>query len=123
MGELQCDPADFKDRIIFMSMFNDIVWNAKGNEELCEKNSNRLSKTTQKDLFSRGRWSFLRPGSEKKWYGTHDGKPDGSWNRTAEKMLQNFKHSGHPIFRCTSALERIIKKQSRMKDSNTFHSK
>ena len=26
MGELQCDPADFKDTIIFMSMFNDIVW-------------------------------------------------------------------------------------------------
>ena len=24
MGELQCDPADFKDRIIFRSMFNDI---------------------------------------------------------------------------------------------------
>ena len=24
MGELQCDPADFKDGIIFMSMFNDI---------------------------------------------------------------------------------------------------
>ena len=26
IGELQCDPADFKDRIIFMSMFNDIEW-------------------------------------------------------------------------------------------------
>ena len=36
MGELLCDPADFKDRIIFMSMFNDIVWDARGNEELCE---------------------------------------------------------------------------------------
>ena len=33
MGELQCDPAYFKGRIIFMSMFNDIVWDAKGNEE------------------------------------------------------------------------------------------
>ena len=32
MGELQCDPADFKDRNIFMSMFNAIVWEAKGNE-------------------------------------------------------------------------------------------
>ena len=38
MGELQCDPADFKGRIIFMSMFNDIVWDAKGNEESCENN-------------------------------------------------------------------------------------
>ena len=32
-GELHCDPADFKGRIIFMSMFNDIVWDAKGNEK------------------------------------------------------------------------------------------
>ena len=30
MGELQCDPADFKDRIIFMSVFNDIDWEARG---------------------------------------------------------------------------------------------
>ena len=28
ISELQGDPADFKDRIIFMSMFNDIVWEA-----------------------------------------------------------------------------------------------
>ena len=33
MGELQCDPADFKGRIIFMYMFNDLVWDAKGNGE------------------------------------------------------------------------------------------
>ena len=33
-------------------------------------------------------------------------KPDGSWSRTAEKMLQNFAGSRHPTFRCTSALER-----------------
>ena len=38
MGELQCDPADFKNWIVFMSMFNDIVWDARGNEELCENN-------------------------------------------------------------------------------------
>ena len=31
MGELQCDQADFKGRIIFMSMFTDIVWDAKKN--------------------------------------------------------------------------------------------
>ena len=42
MGQLQCDPADFKDKIIFMSMFNDIVWNAYGNEELCENTSERV---------------------------------------------------------------------------------
>ena len=34
MGELQCKPENFTGRIIFMSMFNDIVWDAKGNDEL-----------------------------------------------------------------------------------------
>ena len=58
----------------------------------------------QKD-FLRGHWSFLGPESEKKWCGTYDGKP-GSWNRAAEKMLQNFEGCGHPTFRCTSPLER-----------------
>ena len=42
MGELQCDPADFKDRTIFMSTFNNIVWDARGNDELCENNSKNV---------------------------------------------------------------------------------
>ena len=58
------------------------------------------------ERFPHGHWSFVGLGSEKKWYGSYDGKPGGSWNRTAENMLQNLKDSGHPIFRCTSPLER-----------------
>ena len=104
MGELQCEPENFTGRIIFILMFNDIVWAAKGNDELCENNSKTIKKYAER--FPRGHWSFLVPGSEKKWYGTYDGKPDGSWTRTAEKMLQNFKDSSHPIFRCSSPLER-----------------
>ena len=42
MGELQCDPENFTGRIIFMSIFNDIVWDAKGSEEFCENNSKRV---------------------------------------------------------------------------------
>ena len=49
---------------------------------------------------------FLGSGSEKKWYEIYDCKPDGSWDRTEEKMLLNFAGSCHPIFRGTSALER-----------------
>ena len=49
---------------------------------------------------------FLGLGSEKKWYGTHSEKPDGKWDKTAEKMMLNFAQSGHRIFRATSALER-----------------
>ena len=68
MGELQCEPENFTGRIIFMSMFNDIVLDAKGNDELCVNNS-KTSKEYAKS-FSRGHWSFLEPGSEKKWCGT-----------------------------------------------------
>ena len=86
-----------------MSMFNDIVWDVTGNDEICSNNLERIKQYAQR--FPRGRWSFLGPGSEKKWYGTYDRKPDGSWDRTAEKLLLNFAGSGHPIFRGTSALE------------------
>ena len=64
MGELQGDPADFKDRIIFMSMFNDIVWEASGNEELCENNSKRVEEYAGR--FTRCHWFFLELGTEKK---------------------------------------------------------
>ena len=103
MGELQCDPENFTGRIIFMSMLNDIVWDAKGNDEICENKSKTIEQYARR--FPRGHWSFLGPGSEKKWCGTDVHKPDGSWERTAEKMLLNFTGSGHPMFRGTSALD------------------
>ena len=36
-------------------------------------------------------WSFLGLGSEKKWCGTCSGRSNGSSDRTAEKMLENFQ--------------------------------
>ena len=84
------------------------------------------AKIIQKELkkyalrFLRGHWSFPGPGSEKKWYGTYDGIPSGSWTRTAEKMLLNFAGSGHPIFRCTSALERE-KLRSKERGKTSIH--
>ena len=121
MGELQCDLADFKGKIIFMSMFNDIVCDANGNEELCENNSTRAEEYARR--FSRGHWSFLGLGSEKKWYAIYTSKPNGCWNRIAEKIMQNFTQSGHFFPLCHCLGERTIKKQRRRKDNNTFHSK
>ena len=118
MDELQCEPADFPGRIIIMSMFNDIKWEAKGNNELCVNNSK--TKKEYAERFPRGHWSFLGPGSEKKWYGTYDGIPSGYWSRTAEKLLLNFAGSGHPIFRSTSALERG-KLRSKGRRKTTIH--
>ena len=48
MGELQCEPENFTGRIIFISMFNDIVWDTKGNDELCENNSKTIKKYAER---------------------------------------------------------------------------
>ena len=57
------DPSQFKGRIIFMSMFNDILLGFEDNERECDANATLVSIFAKK--FSPGRWSFLGPGSEK----------------------------------------------------------
>ena len=87
-----------------MSMFNDISWGCKDNEKECELSAQPVSIFAKK--FSPGRWSFLGPGSEKKWSSTHEYKPQGEWDRVAEQMMIKFSESGHPVFRSTSPLSR-----------------
>ena len=69
MERFQCEPEQFNDRVIFMSMYNDIAWGENGNTEKCVQNSIKVAKYARR--FPCGRWSFLGPGSEKKWYGTY----------------------------------------------------
>ena len=54
--------------------------------------------------FPAGRWSFLGPGSETKWYSTYNERPGGEWEKIAELMFFKFAESGHPVFRATSPL-------------------
>ena len=104
MTESRCEPEQFKGGIIFMSMYNDIVWGERGNKETCIANCVKITEYARR--FPQGRWSFLGLGSEKEWYGTHTHKPDGEWDETAEGMMLNLAESGHPVFRAISALER-----------------
>ena len=104
MTELKCEPEHFQGRIIFMSMYNDIDLGKRGNKENCIANANKVTEYARK--FIRRHWSFPRPGSEKKWCGTHVCKPDGQWDEVAENMMVNFAASGNPIFRSSSPLER-----------------
>ena len=39
--------------------------------------------------FGIGQWSFIGPGSEKKWYPSEN-SPQGEWDRIAEDMLLEF---------------------------------
>ena len=101
MRKVQCEPENFTGKMIFMSMFNDIVWDAKENNESCVNNSRTIREYAEG--FLRGHWSFLGPGSEKKWYGTYDCKPDRSWNRIAEKNASEFRRirpSDIPLYQC-----------------------
>ena len=77
------------------------------NEDNCMANS--LNVATCARRFSLGCWSYVGPGCEKKWYGTHVNKPNGEWNRVAENMMINFAETGHPIFQATSPLEGELK--------------
>ena len=56
--------------------------------------------------FPAGRWSFLGPGSETKWYSTNKERPGGKWGQVAELMMIKSGESGHPVFRATSPLSR-----------------
>ena len=40
--------------------------------------------------FGIGQWSFIGPGSEKKWYSISDDSPQGEWDNIAERMLVEF---------------------------------
>ena len=72
-------------------MFVDISWGSKDNEQECELSAKLVSIYARR--FSSGRWSFLGLGSEKKWYSTHDSKPQREWDRVAELMMIKFSES------------------------------
>ena len=46
---------------------------------------------------------------------------DGQWDRTANKMVQQFRETGRPIFTSTSALSRGILKKRRGRSTINFN--
>ena len=86
-----------------MSPFNDISWRSEDNEQECNVNADLVSICARR--FPLRRWSFLGPGSEKKWYSTYFDRPQGEWDRAEQKML-TFAESTHTLFRSTSPLSR-----------------
>ena len=97
-------PENSTGRILFMSMFNDTSCETQGNEEECLANVQDVSTYAKK--FGIGQWSFIGPGSEKKWYSMEENSPQGISDCIAEKMLLEFAESTCPIFRATTPLSR-----------------
>ena len=79
-------PGTFTGSILFVSMFNDISCDKNDTEEECLANAKDVSIFSKK--FGIGQWSFIGPGSEKKW------------------SSMEFAESGCPIFRATTPLSR-----------------
>ena len=104
VGNLGETPETFTGRILFMSMFNDISCDGKGNKEECVANAKVVTILAKK--FGIGQWSFIGPGSEKKWYYMEENSPQGIWDHIADEMLLELAESGRPIFRATTPLSR-----------------
>ena len=80
LQEQNFKPENFEDRIIFMSIFNDIDWTRRGNSENfsnVEHVKNFAKKITQ------GHWTFLGPRCDKKWY--------EKWNNSRNLDIQCSK--------------------------------
>ena len=99
LSDLGEAPENFTGRILFMSMFR-----TKDNEKECLAHAKVVSLYARK--CGTGQWSFIGPGSEKKWYSMKEDSPQGIWDNIAEKMLLEFAESGCPIFRATTSLSR-----------------
>ena len=97
-------PENFTGSILFMSMFNDISCGTKDNEKECLANARLVSLYARR--LGKGQWSFIGPGSEKKWYCISEDFPQGVWDNLAEQMVLEFAESGCSIFRATTPLSR-----------------
>ena len=109
----------FTDRIIFMSMFNDIGW-TRTKKWWNLYYEFRKSQGIWGKIIART-WTFLCPGDEKKWYGTLPNTPEGKWDSTVTQMVQRFKDTGHPEFKSINALSRGILKKKNNRDTIHFN--
>ena len=83
----------------------------------CSKNADFVKTFAKR--FGSGQWSFIGPGSEKKWYFSEN-SPQGARDHVAEEMLLLFAESGHPIYRSTTPLSRG-KLKSKGKGNASIH--
>ena len=118
LSSLGQTPETFTGRILVMSMFNDISCDRKDNKQQCLRDADFVK--TFAGRFGIGQWSFIGPGSEKKWH-PFENSPQAEWDRIAEDMLRRFAESGHPIFRATTPLSRgKLKRKGKGKVSILF---
>ena len=70
--------------------------------------------------FAQGHWTFLRPGDEKKWRGTHLCTLERKWDSKVALKVERFKETGHPVFEAVSALSWDPDKENSRKHHSLF---
>ena len=108
-------PENFGDRIIFMSMFNDIILDKRGEEDSCALTSRKIKEYASK--FTDGHRAFLGPGEERKRCQGYSTTYHGKWDLRAFQMLEYFENSGHPVFKGVSPVGRGILKKKNSRDT------
>ena len=98
LGRLGETPENFTGIILFMSMFNDISCGTKDNEEEYLANVKVVSLCARK--VGTGQWSFIGPGSEKKWYSMKEDSPQGMWDNILRKWCCWNSQKGDADFPC-----------------------
>ena len=81
--------TNFTERIIFLSMFNDISCGSRDNEKECESDAQLVSLYAKS--FGLGQRSFLGLGWEKKWYSFSEDSPSGEWDRLQSKWCWHLQ--------------------------------
>ena len=87
-------PEDFKDRIIFMSMVNDMEW--KNNDGDCMSNGEEVRNYAMKFLCKDIGRLWVQ-GRKRNGVGFPRSKKQ--WNCTANKMVPRLKETGHLVFK------------------------
>ena len=102
-----------------MSLFNEIVSEKKENEDSCALTSRKIKEYASN--FNDGHWAFLGPVEESKWYQGYATDYGGKWDLRASQMVEDFEHSGHPVFQGMSPLGRGILKKKNNRDTIHFN--
>ena len=121
LSSLGQEPETFTGRILFMSMFNDIFCDGKGNEEECVANSKVVLHTCKEVWYWTVviYWSQVLRRSGILWKRK---SPQGIRDHIADKMLLEFAESGCRIFRATTPLSRCnLTSKGHGKLSDTFY--
>ena len=81
------------------------------------KSKRSISFLFMRKKFSARKWSFLGPGSEKKWYSKHGCRPQRECDRVAELMMVKFSRKRTPSFPYyESIFSRNTQKQKEMEN-------